>query len=122
MIKKSLMRFLKPDRRKVILVVLLFIVAWGGQTQAWVFNDKDMGIPKPFLFDQIAFIPFWYSSVILFAPLFFADVIISSIYGYEAEFFFRTPFWSLAISIVYIYVLSCVIIASWDFLTKKVLT
>jgi hypothetical protein len=107
-------RFVRPDRRKIVISVVLLIILWGGQTQAWVFSDKDMGVPKPFLYDLIEPLPFWVISVLLFAPIGMLGNFIDAVFGYNPDLFLRQPFWGWGTNLLYTYVLSCIIVHIWD--------
>ena len=109
-------RFVRPDRRKVVLSVILLFILWGGQTQAWVFSDKDMGVPKPFLYDMIEQLPFWVISAFLFAPMGLLSNLVDTMFGYSPDLFLRQPLWNWSINLLYIYVLSCVVVGLWDWL------
>ena len=109
-------RFVRPDRRKVVLSVILLFILWGGQTQAWVFSDKDMGVPKPFLYDMIEPLPFWVISAFLFAPMGLLSNLVDTMFGYNRDLFLRQPLWNWGINLLYIYALSCVFVGLWDWL------
>ena len=108
--------FVRPDRRKIFISIILLIILWGGQTQAWVFSGKDMGVPKPFLYDVIEPLPFWVLSVFVFAPMGLLSNLIDVAFGYNPDLFLRQPLWNWSINLLYIYVLSCVVVGLWDWL------
>lgn len=71
------------DGRGIFFLVLGLIILWGGHTQAWVFSDKDMGLPKPFLYDLIEPFPFWIIGVFVFAPVGIFGNFIDATFGYH---------------------------------------
>ncbi len=108
--------FVRPDRRKIFFSIILLIILWGGQTQAWVFSGKDMGVTKPFLYDVIEPLPFWVISAFLFAPMGLLSNLVDTMFGYSPDLFLRQPLWNWSINLLYTYVLSCVFVGLWDWL------
>src|SRR3989344_1814073 len=102
--KETIKQFFKPDLRKIIIFMIFMFIAFGGQTQSWVFSDKDMGLPKPPLFDLLAPFPFWIVWVFLLAPLALLSNLIVAIGGYDMDFIMREPFWLFGIiNLIYFY-------------------
>jgi len=119
--KDAIKRFLTPDRKKILVLPVLMLVAFAGYIQSWVFSGKDMGLPRPPLFDLIAPFPFWVVWVVLLLPLGALSNVIVAIGGYDADFIMRGPFWiSWVIQLLYFYVVSCVIALVWARLSRRV--
>lgn len=114
-------QFVRADRRKFIIFATFMFIAFAGYTQSWVFSGKDIGLPKPLLFDLFAPFPFWIIWTTLLLPLGLLSNVIVAIGGYKADFIMRGPFWLFVIiNLAYFYMLSCLITFIWDkFKTKK---
>ncbi len=102
---EGLVGFFKPDARKVGIFFLFVFVLIGARIQAWAFSGKDMGIPKPPLYDFLEPLPLWVLWVVLALPLILLSGAISSL-GTG----FVVPGWIFWVSnLVYFYALSCAI-------------
>jgi len=105
---QTVKQFITPDWKRVVILAVFLFIAFAGYTQSWVFAGKDMGLPKPPLFDILAPFPFWVLWVISLFPLGMLSNLIVAALGYEADFIMRGPFWLFwAIQLIYFYVLSC---------------
>jgi len=89
--KEIIKEFLKLDLRKCIVFVLFIFIVFAGHTQSWVFSGKDIGLPKPPLFDLLAPFPFWIILVFLLLPLALLSNLIVAIGGYNVDFIMRGP-------------------------------
>lgn len=118
--KEAIKGFLKPDWRKASVLVILVSVALAGHVQSWVFSGKNMGLPKPPLFDLLEPFPFWVLWVTLLLPLAMLSNIVVALGGYNADFIMRGPFWSFwVIQIAYFYLVACVTISVWRRLSRE---
>jgi len=118
--KEAVKRFFKPDWKRILVFVMLTLVAFAGHMQSWVFSGKDMGLPKPPLFELLAPFPFWVAWVVLLLPLGMLSNVIVAIGGYDADFIMRGPFWLFwTIQLLYFYVVSCVIASIWTRLSRR---
>lgn len=118
--KEAIKQFFKPDLRKIIIFGIFMFIAFAGYTQTWVFSGKDMGLPKPPIFDILAPFPFWVVWLFLISPLALLSNLIVAIGGYNADFIMRGPFWFFGIiNLIYFYVLSCLIIFIWNKLRRR---
>jgi len=119
--KDTTRRFFTPDWKRILIFVILALVAFAGHIQSWVFSGKDMGLPKPPLFDLLAAFPFWVVWVILLFPLGMLSNVIVAIGGYDVDFIMRGPFWLFwVIQLLYFYIISCVIASVWTRLSESV--
>ena len=113
--KESIREFLMPDLRKCIVFLVFMFICFAGYIQSWVFSGKDIGSPKPPLFDLLAPFPFWIVWVFLLLPLILLSNLIVAIFRYNADFIMRGSFWLFwTINFVYFYLLSCLIILIWN--------
>ena len=123
MSQETIKEFLNHDLRKCIVFLVFIFICFAGYTQSWVFSGKDIGSPKPPLFDLLAPFPFWIIWVFLLLPLALLSNLIVAIGGYNVDFIMRGPFWLFGIiNLIYFYLLSCLIIFVWNkfkFRTKK---
>lgn len=62
-----LVTFLRPNRWKVLLFIVLFLLVIGGYIQSWGFSDGFR--PKPVLYDALQLLPLWSLAMLLLAPL-----------------------------------------------------
>ena len=112
---ETIHQFLKPDRKKILILLIFLFIAFAGHTQSWVFSGKDMGLPKPPLFDLLKIFPFWVVWVLLLLPLGLLSNLLVTIGGYDADFVMRGPFWLFwMIQVIYFYLLSCSVRFVWD--------
>jgi hypothetical protein len=108
-------QFLKPDGRKLFLLVIFIAIMVGGQIQAWTFSDVP---PKPPLYDLLRPIRIWPVWMFLLAPL--ALIVLPlrligiDIMGGPSWLFLITNF-------VYFYMLSCLIIAGFGWVRSKLI-
>jgi len=118
---KTVLQFLKPTWKRLAIFAVLAFIAMAGYIQSWVFSGKDMGLPKPPLFDLLSPFPFWLLWVFLLSPLALLSNALVMIGGYETDFVMRGPFWIFSIvNLVYFYILSCLVILIWNkFMIKK---
>jgi len=118
--KEAIKQFLTPDRKKILVLAVLMLVAFAGYMQSWAFSGKDMGLPKPPLFELLTPFPFWVVWVMLLLPLGLLSNVIVAIGGYDADFIMRGPFWlSWIIQLLYFYVVSCVMASIWTRLSGR---
>lgn len=118
--KETIKCFFTPDRNRILIFVMFTLVAFAGHIQSWVFSGKDMGLPKPPLFELLTPFPFWVVWVMLLLPLGLLSNVIVAIGGYDADFIMRGPFWlSWIIQLLYFYVVSCVIASIWTRLSGR---
>ena len=118
--KELIKQFFKPDLMKIVLFMIFMFIAFAGYTQSWVFSGKDMGSPKPPLFDLLAPFPFWVVWVFLLLPLALLSNLIVTVGDYDMDFIMRGPFWPFGIiNVIYFYMLSCLIIFVVDKFRRK---
>lgn len=116
-----IMVFSKPGWRKILVFIVFMIIYAGGMIQSWAFTDLDkFGYPPPPFYDIIRPFPFWLVWVFTLAPLAlpasFINSILTTLFGYEADFIFNHPIWvSVIINAIYYYYLSCLLITFKDY-------
>jgi len=118
---RTALQFLRPNWKKLVIFAVFAFIAVAGHIQSWVFSGKDMGLPKPPLFDLLSLFPFWLLWVSLLSPLALLSNGLIMIGGYEIDFVMGGQFWIVSIiNAVYFYVISCLIIFIWNkFRIKK---
>lgn len=107
--------FLKPDKPKMIIFILLCMHSYLGFVISWGINDESIST-KPFLYDYIPpylGLTIWIMNLIIISPLsvFFKAI---TIIGINLEF----GAIYIVILIAYLYVLSCTIIEFCRYLTN----
>jgi hypothetical protein len=118
--REAIRRLFTPDRKRILIFVILALVAFAGYVQSWVFSGKDMGLPKPPFFDLLAPFRFWAVWVMLLLALGMLSNVIVAIGGYDADFIMRGSFpSSWMIQLLYLYVVSCVIASVWTRLSDN---
>ncbi len=101
----GLVRFFKPDPGKAGIFFLFAFISFGAHVQTWAFSGKDMGIPKPPLYDLLETLPLWILWVLLALPLILLSGLISALAPG-----FAVPGWVFwPANLVYFYILSCAI-------------
>jgi hypothetical protein len=99
------LQVLKPGLGKLLLFVFFIAIMMGGQIQAWAFSDVP---PKPPLYDLLQPFPIWPIWMFLLVPLALL-VLPLQVVGIDVM---GGPAWLFIIaSIVYFYLLSCLIVA-----------
>ncbi|MGH9923079.1 MAG: hypothetical protein ACRD38_10035 [Nitrososphaerales archaeon] len=118
---QTILQFLKPNWKRLEIFGVFTFIAIAGYMQSWVFSGRDMGLPKPPLFDLLSPFPFWLIWVSLLSPLALLSNALVMIGGNETDFVMGGSFWILSIvNLAYFYVLSCLVIFIWDkFRIKK---
>ncbi len=105
--------FIKPDLRKLTLFLFFSFICIGGVIQTYAFVDDVPGLPKPSLYDVLRPLDLWFPWIVFAGPV--------HILGYSLgltwimKFFpelggIRFP----VASVVYSYIVSCLIIYTWD--------
>ncbi len=104
--KEAIERFLTPDWKSILIFVMFFASSACRSYTELMFSGKDMGLPKPLLFDLLALFPFWVVWVILLLPLGMLSNVIVAIGGHDVDLIMRGSFWlswgdSTAVSLRY---------------------
>jgi hypothetical protein len=97
-------KFLKPTPSKVILFGLFMAVVIGGYIQAWAFSGKDMGTPRPFLYDILKPLPFWSLWMYMSLPL----LVISGPFSFISGPLF------LPVNMIYFYILASFMVSNYE--------
>ena len=109
-----LREFLQPNWRKVLACVALAVIAVGAQIQTWAFSEIG---PKPLLYDLLSPFPLWPLWIyLILTPL---DVLSSplKLVGFNI---ISGPYWAFAAaSGIYCYLLSCLLVVSFDRYAKR---
>jgi len=110
------MTFFKPTPTRLLITSVLFVIAYGGYVQSEVFTENDaaqQALPLARLFEPIPHL--WELWVLLLAPL----ALTLRLVGVE-QLFNTDPIWSFwTAQLLYFYLLSCVIVSSWNKLARR---
>lgn len=98
-------KFLKPTPSKIIIFAFFMVIVAGGSVQTWAFSGKDMGTPKPFLYDILKPLPFWVLWMYLSLPLFVVSVPFSIVAS--------GPLF-LPLNMIYFYTLASLMVSSYE--------
>lgn len=109
------MIFLKPTPARLVIMVILLLIAYGGYVQSEAFTEKDAGQPALTLASLFQPIPhLWELWVFLLAPL----GLTLRLAGVE-RLFNTGPVWFFwTVQALYFYLLSCAVLFFWNKLAR----
>jgi len=103
-----LKQLLWPDWRRMALFAIFLAITIGGLIQAWTFTDV---APKPLLYDLLRPFRIWPLWMLLLVPLALLSLPLRLV-GLDLM---GGSYWlSMAASVAYFYVLSCLVVAGFD--------
>jgi hypothetical protein len=106
------LRFVKPDGRKLALLGVCILIGLGGWIQSWGFSDGLAG-PKPPLYDTLRPFPLWPVWVYLLTPVALLGLPLR-LFGVDL---LNAHGWALtAVNLVDFYLVSCVLVTLFDWL------
>jgi hypothetical protein len=110
------MIFLKPTPTRLLITAVLLLIAYGGYVQSEAFTEKNARqppLPLAPLFEAVPHL--WEFWVFLFAPL----ALTLRLAG-VGQLFNAGPVWFFwTVQLLYFYLLSCVIVFSWNKLARR---
>jgi hypothetical protein len=113
-VKKQIVKqFLKPEWRRLLLLAIFVAIAVGGRIQAWVFSDAP---PKPPLYDLLQPFPIWPVWMFLLMPLAVVSLPLRSV---GIDVMDGPPWLFMAASLIYFYLLSCLVIVGFEWAKAK---
>jgi hypothetical protein len=101
-------RFLKPEWRRLLLFTIFMAIAVGGRIQAWAFSDVP---PKPPLYDLLRPFPVWPLWMLLLMPLALVSLPLRLL---GIDVMGGAPWLFIMANLSYFYLLSCLVIAGFD--------
>lgn len=109
--------FVKPDKRKITIFIMLSTLFYLGSVIGWGFSQHSTDT-KPVLYDfipPILGICIWLLSMLILSPVSVIFIVINSfgIYGLDLSTLY------LVVSIIYLYLLSCIISEVYSKKVKK---
>jgi hypothetical protein len=111
-------KFLEPDKKKIILFAFLAAIMTLGAVQNIIISQREAGLPDSPIYSIIEGIQFGRSITYVRAPLepfiFFASLTFGGIPWLASQ-----EGVYIAISAIYLYVLSCLAACSWDLLRTR---
>jgi hypothetical protein len=109
---QRVLRFIKPDGRKLALLGACILIGLGGWIQSWGFSDGLAG-PKPLLYDALLPFPLWPVWVYLLTPVALLTLPLR-LFGIDL---LSTQGWAwMAINLGNFYFVSCVLVTLFDWL------
>jgi hypothetical protein len=110
------MIFLKPTPARLVIMVILLLIAYGGYVQSEAFTEKDAGQPALKLASLFQPVPhLWELWVFLLAPL----ALTLRLAGVE-QLFNTGPVWLFwTLQVLYFYLVSCGIVFVCSKLTRR---
>jgi hypothetical protein len=97
-----LAKFLKPNRWKVLLFVVFFLLVIGGYIQSWAFSDGFR--PKSVLYDVLRPLSLWPLAVLLLAPLLLMSVPLMSL---GIDLTSLDTWYGVSTVALYLYIVAC---------------
>jgi hypothetical protein len=110
---RSLIKFLKPDWRKLMLFTIFAAIAVGGKIQAWAFSDIP---PKPPLYDLLQPFPIWPLWMFLLIPL---ALLAWPLRLVGLDLMGGPPWLFITANVIYFYLLACFLVSAADWLRTK---
>ena len=106
-------QMLKPDWRKLFLFAIFIAIAVGGKIQAWAFSDVP---PKPPLYNLLQPFPIWPIWMFLLMPLALLALPLRLL---GLDVMGGPPWLFIIANIIYFYLLSCLVVASFDWVKVR---
>ena len=102
------MKLLRPTRAQLVVFASFLLMLLAACVQAWGFSKVG---PKPPLYDVLTLVPFWLIMMYLLTPL---ALLVSPLEAAGID-----VMGSIAVQVLYFYLLSCVIVAGVDWWRQK---
>ena len=108
--------FLKPTPTRLLIILILFLIVYGGYVQSKAFTEEDAGQPALPLAHTFEAVPhLWELWVLLLAPL----ALTLRLVGVE-QLFNTGPVWLFwTLQTLYFYLFGCAITFAWNKLTGR---
>jgi len=103
----ELVKFLKPNKTKVVIFLIFIIISILGRIQTYAFSEKTE--PPPILYNEINGLPFWELWIFINFPIHLVVMIVYFIFGEGPLSVFNNEYIFWIISMIYLYALSCFI-------------